>query len=269
MPSPQTAPQKPFYVAARIALALAIGGLVASALFVAALGVRANIASALETWRFAAKGAIVLVCLASAMWVSARLSGPDAEPRAMLLALAPLISMLASAVALELVWSPADTWASRAIGSNALLCLTSIPALSLAPFILLLVALRAGAPRSPPMAGAAAELLAGALAAALYGLHCFDDSPLFVALWYTPASPRSRSRALSPDIACSGGERVEIPGTWRQPLARPRVGASTARIGARGGGGSEAGRASVGEHKPCDSTVPPARKVPSRPSANR
>jgi hypothetical protein len=123
---------------------------VASALFVAALGVRANIASALETWRFAAKGAIVLVCLASAMWVSARLSGPDAEPRAMLLALAPLISMLASAVALELVWSPADTWASRAIGSNALLCLTSIPALSLAPFILLLVALRAGAPRSPP-----------------------------------------------------------------------------------------------------------------------
>ena len=37
------------------------------------------------------------------------------------------------------------------------------------------------------MAGAVAGLLAGALAATLYATHCVDDSPLFVALWYTPA----------------------------------------------------------------------------------
>jgi hypothetical protein len=47
--------------------------------------------------------------------------------------------------------------------------------------------MRAGAPRSPGIAGAAAGLLAGSLAATLYALHCFDDSPLFVAFWYVPA----------------------------------------------------------------------------------
>jgi hypothetical protein len=37
------------------------------------------------------------------------------------------------------------------------------------------------------MAGAAAGLLAGGLGAVLYAIHCPDDSPLFVALWYVPA----------------------------------------------------------------------------------
>jgi hypothetical protein len=40
---------------------------------------------------------------------------------------------------------------------------------------------------SPAVAGAAAGLLAGALGAAVYATHCMDDSPLFVAIWYTPA----------------------------------------------------------------------------------
>ncbi len=35
--------------------------------------------------------------------------------------------------------------------------------------------------------GAAAGLLAGAIGAALYATHCPDDSPLFVATWYTLA----------------------------------------------------------------------------------
>ena len=55
------------------------------------------------------------------------------------------------------------------------------------PLGALLIALRAGAPQSPAMAGAVAGLLAGALSAALYATHCPDDSPLFVALWYTLA----------------------------------------------------------------------------------
>jgi hypothetical protein len=73
------------------------------------------------------------------------------------------------------------------MGSNSRLCLASITLLSVAPLVALLVALRAGAPRSPAMAGAAAGLLAGGLGAVLYAIHCPDDSPLFVALWYVPA----------------------------------------------------------------------------------
>ena len=36
-------------------------------------------------------------------------------------------------------------------------------------------------------AGAAAGFLAGAIGAALYATHCPDDSPLFVAAWYSLA----------------------------------------------------------------------------------
>ncbi|MFC6491272.1 NrsF family protein, partial [Nitratireductor sp. GCM10026969] len=39
----------------------------------------------------------------------------------------------------------------------------------------------------PALAGAAAGLLAGGLAATFYAAHCTDDSPLFVAVWYTIA----------------------------------------------------------------------------------
>lgn len=48
----------------------------------------------------------------------------------------------------------------------------------------LLLALRRGAPTSPVRAGAVASLAAGAIGAALYALHCVDDSPLFVLAWY-------------------------------------------------------------------------------------
>jgi hypothetical protein len=40
---------------------------------------------------------------------------------------------------------------------------------------------------SPAVTGAVAGLLAGALGATVYATHCTDDSPLFVAIWYTQA----------------------------------------------------------------------------------
>jgi hypothetical protein len=51
----------------------------------------------------------------------------------------------------------------------------------------MLVALRRGAPLRPGIAGAVAGLCAGGLGAALYATHCIDDSPLFVAVWYSLA----------------------------------------------------------------------------------
>jgi hypothetical protein len=51
----------------------------------------------------------------------------------------------------------------------------------------LLFGLRHGAPTRPTLAGAGAGLLSGALSASLYILHCPDDSPIFVAAWFTLA----------------------------------------------------------------------------------
>ena len=173
-------------LAARTACALALGGLVAAVLFAYSLGVRPDIAYALLTWRFDAKVTTMLIGFAAALWSTARLVRPDADVRAAVMALALPLLTLAAAAGWELVSTPANTWLERAIGTNSRLCLASITGLAIAPLVTLLVALRAGAPRSPALAGAAAGLLAGGLAATLYAIHCPDNSPLFVALWYAP-----------------------------------------------------------------------------------
>ena len=177
---------RPPSIASRMAVALGIGGLIAVGLFMQGLGVRPDIADALLTWRFTAKMAIVLVSFAVALWATARLASPEAHQGRTLAMLALPLLMLASAIGAELAISPASTWSTWAIGSNSRVCLLYIGLLSIAPLAALLPALRAGAPRSPAIAGTVAGLLAGSLAATLYAVHCTDDSPLFVALWYPP-----------------------------------------------------------------------------------
>lgn len=172
--------------AARMAAALAIGGAVATVLFALTLGVRPDIGSALQTWRFDFKLAVALTCFALALWACAQLARPDADLGKVLTGLAGAPLLLAIGVGVELATSAPDAWYARAIGSNSRICLIAVPLLSIAPLAALLAALRSGAPRSPSAAGAVAGLLAGALAATLYATHCVDDSPLFVALWYTP-----------------------------------------------------------------------------------
>jgi hypothetical protein len=65
-----------------------------------------------------------------------------------------------------------------------------------------LVGLRHGAPTRPAIAGAIAGLLSAGLAAILYASHCTDDSPLFVATWYTIAA------ALVTAVGALAGSRV-------------------------------------------------------------
>jgi hypothetical protein len=173
------------WLAGRMAAALLAGGAVAYALFALDLGVRPDLLWAmLIDWRFPLKVTIAALSLAGACWAARRLARPETRARdvAIGLALAPLV--LALGVGLELVTLPADEWTTRAIGTNARVCLTSIPLLSLAPLATMLAAMRAGAPSSAPLAGAVAGLIAGGIGATLYATHCTDDSPLFVALWY-------------------------------------------------------------------------------------
>ncbi len=103
----------------------------------------------------------------------------------LLLAIVP--ALLAAAILAELLAVPAAEWGQRLMGSNAMFCLKTIPFLAAAPLVAVLLALRQGAPEHPALAGAAAGLFAGAIGAACYATHCPDDSPLFVAAWYTLA----------------------------------------------------------------------------------
>lgn len=168
--------------------ALVIGGLVSLAVFAAAIGVRPDLAEALRSWRFDAKFAVALSALAASLAVALPLLRPGALPGARRLWLAAPLSLMAACIVVEVLDVPADRWAARLVGVNAAHCLTLIPLLSIAPLAALLLAMRQGAPERPARAGALAGLAAAALAATLYASNCTDDSPLFVALWYSLAT---------------------------------------------------------------------------------
>ena len=181
----RAAPSRP--IAVVLAGALALGGLVSLVVFAVELGVRGDIAAALGTWRFDLKIALLAVAVALALATCRALANPAAGPRA-LRRLLPLLGLAAALVAIELVVSPAASWPTRLVGSNARFCMTFIPILSLAPLAAALLVLRRGAPASPTLAGGAAGLLAAASGAMFYAFHCFDDSPLFVMTWYSLAA---------------------------------------------------------------------------------
>ena len=123
--------------------------------------------------------------------------------------------MLALAVGYELMTLPAAEWSARAVGSNARLCLASVPLLSLAPLAAMLAALRSGAPRSATMAGAVAGLVAGGVGATLYAMHCIDNSPLFVALWYSLAVALVALAGAALGAACCAGDAARRSPTIR------------------------------------------------------
>lgn len=175
------------WMALGLAGALAASAIVSLALFLVAFGVRTDITEALVTWRFELKVAMVLLALGLAFSLCVSWSRPVTSGRAAW-RLVPLAALAVAAVALELAVLPGAVWVARLVGSNAVVCLTTIPVLAFAPLAAALWVLRSGAPASPALAGAAAGLLAATAGALLYAFHCFDDSPLFVVTWYALAA---------------------------------------------------------------------------------
>jgi hypothetical protein len=176
------APQPPGRM---LMLAAAAGFAVSAVAFTVWLGPRADVAAAATSVRFLFKPALMLALAAIAGMLLLRLMQPGM--RVHLLALAAVPAVLALAVTAELAVLSPSRWPGALIGDNWYLCLSLIPLLSLPVAAALLLASRHGAPTRPAIAGAVAGLAAGSLAAALYAVNCTEDSPLFVAIWYSLA----------------------------------------------------------------------------------
>lgn len=169
-------------------LALVPAAMIAAAAFVLLEGLRPDLRLAIHSTWFNFK-----VLLNAALWLSAmglllRIVRPGAQPGAWRGALWAVPAVLAVALVVELLRVPRDQWWTVAWGTNATWCLRIIPALATLPLLATLLALRSAAPEHPARAGAVAGLMAAGLAGTLYALHCPDDSPLFVGLWYVLAS---------------------------------------------------------------------------------
>jgi hypothetical protein len=170
-----------------LALALIPGIAIALSLHFAALGLRPHLLTLLGEPRLLFKLCLTFLLAALSGALVSRIARPGADIRRITLMLAIVPALLAAAGLAELLAVPAAEWGQRLVGTNAIFCLKSIPFLAGTPLVAALMALRQGAPEHPALAGAAAGLFAGAIGAALYATHCPDDSPLFVAAWYTLA----------------------------------------------------------------------------------
>lgn len=168
-------------------VALIAGALVAGAAFFATLGFRPDIEAAAGTMRFLFKFLVTLSLAAAAIGVVWRVGRPAVPLALPAWALAIPALLLIAAVIAELIVMPEASWGAQLVGNNALHCLLAIPALSIPTLAGLLYVMRESAPSSPALAGAVAGLAAAGIAATYYASNCTDDSPLFVATWYTLA----------------------------------------------------------------------------------
>ena len=171
-----------------LALALLAAAPVSVAMFFAGLGVRPDVMTAMHNPFFDLKFVVTLALAIPAIAISLHLSRPEATLRGWAWLLLIPAGLLVAGISGEMMMPQRLPMMTRLIGNNARLCLTAIPLISLPLLTAALIGLRHGAPSRPAVAGAIAGLLSAGLAATLYASHCTDDSPLFVATWYSIAT---------------------------------------------------------------------------------
>jgi hypothetical protein len=181
-------PMRQWPLAPVFAMSILAGLAIAVAYFQYRLGVRGNAWESLGTIRYPFKFVVTLSLALPAVYATYRLSRPNGDLGNWWLALLAAPVLLAAGVALELISVPAELWKTRLIGHNSTACMYFIPIIALAPLAAMIAVLRYGAVTQPRLAALAAGLAAAGIGATLYASHCPDDSPLFVATWYTVAT---------------------------------------------------------------------------------
>lgn len=127
---------------------------------------------------------IALTAIAGAL----DLSRPEVQAPTASKWLLAVVGFLGLVVATDLLRHGLDGWWARLFGKGIVTCLTLVPALAALPLIASLTILRRGATTAPVAAGALAGLASAGLAILAYGLFCNEDSPLFIATWYSLAA---------------------------------------------------------------------------------
>lgn len=170
-----------------LALAGAIGFLLSVLLFLWLVPLRPNLGEAMRSFPFMLKpvemGILVVVSAIAVL----RLAQPGASLGRVLWVAALVPAIMVAALGFEMASVPRVQWLDRLAGVHWYICVLNMVLLSLPITAALLAGLRFGAPTRPILAGAGAGLLGGAVVAGIYISHCPDDSPIFVAAWFTLA----------------------------------------------------------------------------------
>lgn len=157
---------------------------VASAVVATQLGFREDLAAALLTPLLAMRTLLVAALGLVAIGCAQDLMRPEGRDSVRLWPLAGIGAVALGLLAWAWVTTPADMRERALLGETLATCLVMIPLLSILPVAAVLMTLRRGATTAPALAGFVAGLAGSGLAAAIYSLHCPENSPLFCVTWY-------------------------------------------------------------------------------------
>jgi hypothetical protein len=149
------------------------------------LGLRPDLSAAVLGLTFWAKAAYTLALAVGGFWLLDRLGRPGSSARQPSILLGGILMVVAVLALVELTRMPAGDRMVAMLGRSWRVCPRNILILSAAAAPFVFFAARRLAPTRPMVAGAAAGLLTGGLAATLYGLHCPEHTAAFIAIWYT------------------------------------------------------------------------------------
>ncbi|HAZ60728.1 MAG TPA: anti-sigma F factor [Gammaproteobacteria bacterium] len=168
----------------RLALALGVGLFAALAATVSLLGISASLARDAQLPLFWAKVSLPLLLVVAGFLATLRLSRPGARLAPVPLALATPFVFIWGLAGQQILVAEAGQRLSLVLGNTWLVCPWLIALLSLPALCALLWAMKGLAPTRLRLAGAAAGLLAGAIGALAYTLHCPELAAPFIGIWY-------------------------------------------------------------------------------------
>jgi hypothetical protein len=166
------------------AVALAAGLAAAGVLMAGWLGLNPELARYVSLPMFWVKVAFPALVAVGGLVAAERLSRPGAPLSALPAALAAPLIALWSLAAIALVTAAPGQRAALVLGDTWAACPFNIAVLSTPALIAILWAMKGLAPTRLRLAGAGAGLLAGALGAAVYTLHCPELAAPFLGVWY-------------------------------------------------------------------------------------
>jgi hypothetical protein len=172
-------------VAARLALGAGVGAALSAVLVLATIGLRPDLAAAMEQAMFWAKLAYPLSLGALALWTCERLARPAGSAKGRFGWVALPVLALAALAAWQLAQAPPQGRMPMLMGHTARVCPWLILTFSIPPLAGLVWAVRGLAPTRLRLAGAAVGLAAGGAGAAAYAFHCDEMAAPFLAVWYT------------------------------------------------------------------------------------
>ncbi|PSH64556.1 hypothetical protein CU103_11705 [Phyllobacterium sophorae] len=178
-PVPRTA------VIMRVATGLGISLAASAILMLLWLGMRPDLAEASTTMMFWTKFSYTLILAVAGAWAVKRIAHPLGSIRVNLGLMAGAIVVMIILAFAQLAMTPPDEYMAMLKGRTIAVCTFNIVILSLPLLIGAFWVLRGLAPTRLTVAGAAAGLAAGAIAALVYSFHCFESAMPFIAVWYT------------------------------------------------------------------------------------